>query len=76
MFLIKEVFVDFVEVERITGQALADAIVWSLTAWGLSSHLRGQCYDGASNMSGAVFLNKHNYYATSIHPTETPCLVV
>ena len=48
-------FVDFVEVGCITGQALADAIVRSLTAWGLSlSHLRGQCYNAASNMAGAV----------------------
>ena len=52
---VKEVFVDFVEVERIIGQVLADAIVQSLATWGLSlAHLRGQYYDGASNMSGAV----------------------
>lgn len=51
---VKEVFVDFIEVERITGKALADAIIHSLTVWGLPlSHMRGQCYDGASNMAGA-----------------------
>ena len=51
---VKEVFVDFVEVERITGKALAEAIIHSLTVWGLSlSHMRGQCFDGASNMAGA-----------------------
>ena len=48
-------FVDFVEVERITEAVLAQAILlqW-LTAYGLSPlNMRGQCYDGASNMSGA-----------------------
>ena len=34
---VKEVFVDFVEVERITGQVLADAIVQSLATLGLVS---------------------------------------
>ena len=52
---VKEVFVDFVEVERITGQVLAQAILQWLSTHGLSpTNLRGQCYDGASNMSGAV----------------------
>jgi len=51
---VKEVFADFVPVERITGEVLADAIVGRLTTWGLSlADLRGQCYDGSSNMSGA-----------------------
>lgn len=51
---IKEVFLDFVPVERITGKVLAEAIINHLTAWGLSLRdLRGQCYDGSSNMSGA-----------------------
>ena len=48
-------FIDFAEVERITGQALASSILHCVKAWGLSlSNMRGQCYDGASNMSGAV----------------------
>ena len=52
--LVKEVFLDFIEVERITGRSLADAIMHSLTEWGVSlSYMRGQCYDGASNMAGA-----------------------
>ena len=52
---VKEVFVDFVEVERITGQVLAQAILQWLSTHGLSpTNLRDQCYDGASNMSGAV----------------------
>ena len=37
--------------ERITGEALASTILH----WGLSfSNMHGQCYDGASNMSGTV----------------------
>ena len=52
--VVKEVFVGFIEVERITGAALALAIVRCLVAWELPlSHIRGQCYDGASNMAGA-----------------------
>ena len=44
----------FVEVERITGELLATAILHWLHAQGLqASDMRGQCYDGASNMSGA-----------------------
>ena len=51
---VKEMFVDFVEVERITGRALGEAILHWLVNNGLSAvNLRGQCYDGASNMSGA-----------------------
>ena len=46
---VKEVFVDFVPVERITGKMLADVITHHLTAWGLSlADLQGQCYDGGS----------------------------
>ena len=52
---VKEVFVAFVEVERITGQVLAQGIFQWLSMQGLSrANIRGQCYDGASNMSGAV----------------------
>ena len=51
---IKEVFVDFVEVARITGEVLAHSILQWIRAHGLSpTDMRGQCYDGASNMSGA-----------------------
>ena len=51
---VKEVFVDFMEVERITGDVLAQAILQWLTMQGLSPiDMRGQCYDGAFNMSGA-----------------------
>ena len=51
---IKKVFVDFIEVERITGSVLGNTILLWLRAHGISlANLRGQCYDGASNMSGA-----------------------
>ena len=51
---VHEVFIDFMEVERITGVILAHSIIHLLTTLGLSlSDLRGQCYDGASNMAGA-----------------------
>jgi len=53
-FVIKEVFVDFAEAERITGEVLANIIIQWLTNQGLSlAYMRGQCYDGASKMSGA-----------------------
>ena len=51
---IKEIFVDFIQVERITGEVLGSMIVEWLTSHNLClSGMRGQCYDGASNMSGA-----------------------
>ncbi len=51
---VKEVFVCYRSVERITGKSLADTILSWLYTVGLSPlDMRGQCYDGASNMSGA-----------------------
>ena len=51
---VKEVFVDFLEVERITGKVLGDAILKWLKAYDIpTANMRGQCYDGTSNMSGA-----------------------
>ena len=53
---VKEVFIAFVSVEfeRITGKNIAAAILDWIQTVGLSpSDMRGQCYDGASNMSGA-----------------------
>lgn len=50
----EEQVIDYVEVERITGKELADALLRALSSWGLSlSNLRGQYYDGSSNMSEA-----------------------
>ena len=44
----------FVEVERITGRMLGEAILNWLEAHYISpADMRGQCYDGASSMSGA-----------------------
>ena len=51
---IQEVLVEFIELERITGEALATAILNHLAKLKLPiTHLRGQYYDGASSMSGA-----------------------
>ena len=51
---VKEMFLDFIEIERITGQALSDAILQWLEVNGLPvADMRGQCYDGASSMSGS-----------------------
>lgn len=51
---VREVFVDFLEVERITGLFLGEAITNWLQVHNISpSDMRGQCYDGASNMAGA-----------------------
>ncbi|SMN02068.1 hypothetical protein SPONN_425 [uncultured Candidatus Thioglobus sp.] len=51
---IREEFVDFVSVERITGEVLAAKIKETLVKYDLDfQNCRGQGYDGASNMSGA-----------------------
>ena len=50
---IREEFVDFIEMDRITGEALYEAISNFYQNHSLSlQELHGQCYDGASNMSG------------------------
>ena len=57
---VKEVFVDFVEVERITGQVLAQTILMWLSKHGLSpTDIRGQCYDGASNVRSGIRMQVH-----------------
>lgn len=51
---IREMFVDFIQVERITGEVLSSAILQWLANHNVSlDNMRGQCYDGAANMSGA-----------------------
>ena len=51
---VREVFVNFVKVERITGQVLGETILRWLRNHIISpADMRGQCYDGASNMAGA-----------------------
>lgn len=51
---IREEFLDFIKVERITGEVLAREIKNVLARYGLDlQNCRGQGYDGATNMSGA-----------------------
>ncbi|XP_068217819.1 52 kDa repressor of the inhibitor of the protein kinase-like [Palaemon carinicauda] len=51
---ISESFIDFVNLDRTTGEAIADAILKSLTDNGYTyQNLRGQGYDGASAMSSS-----------------------
>lgn len=69
---IREDFVDFVAVERITGEVLAAKIKDVLAKLGLSlQDCRGQGYDGATNMSGRHgvqgILSADNPLATYIH---------
>ena len=50
---IREEFLGFSEVKRTTGEELANAFVDNLTSMGVNiDYMRGQGYDGASNMSG------------------------
>ena len=70
---VKEMFLDFVEVERITGNVLATALLCCLSDWDLSYvDMRGQCYDGSTNMSGAKngcksIVQEHAPMATYTH---------
>ena len=51
---VEEMFMDFVPVVMITGCAIAEAILGRLSLWKLPlENLRGQRYDGSSNMAGA-----------------------
>ena len=55
VYIAHEVFSDFVEVERITGTAVANAVLQNLEDWGLPPlDMRGQCYDGASGCRAIV----------------------
>ena len=50
---LREEFLGFVAVTSTTGESIAEVILSTLENWGLNvSLLRGQGYDGASNMSG------------------------
>ncbi len=69
---IREEFVDFVSVDRITGEILATKIKEALVTYNLDlQDCRGQGYDGASNMSGASGvqgrLTAENSKATYFH---------
>ena len=51
---IREDFVDFVSVERITGEIIVSKLKETLARYNLDlQDCRGQGYDGATNMSGA-----------------------
>ena len=50
---IREEFIEYIEVDNTSGLNLSDTILKKLSEWDLDiSKLRGQGYDGASNMSG------------------------
>ena len=50
---IREAFINFVHLERATGQGVASAILGLITKHGLDvQYMRGQSYDGASAMAG------------------------
>lgn len=53
--IIKEEFLAFTPLQRITGAAISEAILQFLTENNIpTSNVRGQGYDGASNMSSDV----------------------
>jgi len=56
-FVIKEEFLGFTELFSTTGLMIKDVILKQIDAFGLSmANLRGQGYDGGSNMSGMLLL--------------------
>jgi len=56
-FVIKEEFLGFTELLSTTGLTIKDVILKQIDAFGLSmTNLRGQGYDGGSNMSGMLLL--------------------
>ena len=73
MGLWRESFLDFIDVERITGRALGQAILHWLESNGLSAvDLQGQCFDWASNMSGA----RSGCYSTASSKSSVCSLLV
>ena len=53
--LIREEFLDFITVDRITGEKIASSILSRLETWDIPiANCRGQGYDGASNMSSVI----------------------
>ena len=67
---------EFLGVKRITGGYIASAILDTLHQLGFSvNNLRGQCYDGARNMSGEVagvqaIIRQHAPLASYLHCTS------
>ena len=74
---IREEFVDFVQVERITGKVLASSIFNKIESYGLDiRNCRGQGYNGASNMSSAVSCPRHHLLVITdcyVHPLQRTC---
>jgi hypothetical protein len=65
--IVREDFLQFVPLSDLTGKALADVIIKSLTTFGVDvSYLRGQGYDGASAMSGKF--HGAQSYVRALHP--------
>ena len=68
-----EEFFNFVEIEKMDAQTIADKIISSVTSWGLNmDNLVGQCHDGAATMSpskNGVRAKIRNLYknATYVH---------
>lgn len=66
--VIKEDFLDFIEVQDLSGASIAEVILSNLRKLGINvSYLRGQGYDGASSMSGK--LNGVQAKIIENHPT-------
>jgi len=66
--VIKEDFIDFIEIENMSGSAIADVLISNLKKYGIDiSYLRGQGYDGAASMSGK--LNGVQAKIREKHPT-------
>ena len=72
-FEICEVFIMFVELERITGEYIAKALLKFYKDAGINvTECKGQCYDGASNMQSqkkvaASYISKESPSAIATH---------
>ena len=70
---VREEFLEFVDVSRITGVKIAETIVQFYKVKGLDIKLlRSQCYDGAANMSSekkgvAAMISRHSSSSPYIH---------
>ena len=77
---IKELFVDFLHLQRGTGEAVANGILTLLGRNGLDvSNIRGQSYDGASAMAGTntgtqARIKQLNHLALYTHALSLSCI--
>jgi len=61
-YVIKEDFLGFTELFSTTGISIKEVILKKLNDFGLSlANLRGQGYDGGSNMSGMFYYIKQRF---------------